>query len=140
MKKLGNWEQNLADFLDENANKPFEWGKWDCCIFSDSAVESMTGERVIPKSLKWKNEKDAKKTIKGYGGSTLLKATIKACKDKGLKTIEIPYVKKGDIVVYKEESYLLGISTGHNIVSPSGDGLSFKNNDLLIKAWRIPNG
>ena len=140
MKKFGNWEQLLSEFIDKHRNKPFEWGVWDCCVFSDSAVESMTGERVIPKSLKWKDEKDAKKTIKAYGGSTLLKATIKACKDKGLENIDVPYVRNGDIVVYKEKSYLLGISTGFNIVSPSEDGLAFKDNDLAIKAWRIPNG
>ena len=137
MNKLGNWEQNLADFLEESANKPFEWGKWDCCKFSDSAIKAMTGKTVIPKSLKWSNEEEAKKAIKSYGGSTLLKAMIKACKAKKLKEVDLAYVKKGDLVVYKEESQLVGISIGYNIVSPSSDGLSFKNNDLAIKAWRI---
>jgi hypothetical protein len=137
MKKLGNWEQNLAEFLDESMEAPFEWGKWDCCIFSDSAIKAMTGKTVIPKELKWKNEKEAKKAIKSYGGSTLLKAMIKACKAKKLKEVDVAYVRKGDLVVYKEESQLVGISTGYNIVSPSGDGLAFKNNDLAIKAWRI---
>ena len=137
MKKLGNWEQNLADFLDENANKPFEWGKWDCCKFSDSAIKAMTGDTVIPKSLKWNNEEEAKKAIKSYGVSTLLKAMIKACKAKKLKEVDLAYVRKGDLVVYKEESQLVGISTAYNIVSPTDDGLAFKDNDLAIKAWRI---
>jgi hypothetical protein len=137
MKKLGNWEQNLADFLDDNANKSFEWGKWDCCKFSDSAIKAMTGKTVIPKSLKWNNEKEAKKAIKSYGGSTLLKAMIKACKAKKLKEVDLSYVRKGDLVVYKEQSQLVGISIGSNIVSPTDDGLAFKNNDLAIKAWRI---
>jgi hypothetical protein len=137
MKKLGNWEQNLADFLEESMSIPFEWGTWDCCIFSDSAIKAMTGKTVIPKELKWKNEGEAKKAIKSYGGSTLLKAMIKACKAKGLKTVDLAYVRKGDLVVYKEESQLVGISTGFNIVSPTDDGLAFKNNDLAIKAWRI---
>ena len=137
MIKLGNWEQNLADFLDENADKPFEWGKWDCCKFSDSAIKAMTGETVIPKTLKWNNEVEAKKAIKSYGGSTLLKAMIKACKAKKLKEVDLAYVRKGDLVVYKEESQLVGISTGSSIVSPTSNGLAFKNNDLAIKAWRI---
>ena len=137
MIKLGNWEQNLSDFLDENADKPFEWGKWDCCKFSDSAIKAMTGETVIPKTLKWNNEVEAKKAIKSYGGSTLLKAMIKACKAKKLKEVDLAYVRKGDLVVYKEESQLVGISTGSSIVSPTSNGLAFKNNDLAIKAWRI---
>ena len=97
----------------------------------------MTGDTVIPKSLKWNNEEEAKKAIKSYGGSTLLKAMIKACKAKKLKEVDLAYVRKGDLVVYKEESQLVGISTAYNIVSPTDDGLAFKDNDLAIKAWRI---
>ena len=84
MKKLGNWEQSLSDFLDESMETPFEWGTWDCCIFSDFAIKAMTGETVIPKSLKWNNEEEAKKAIKSYGGSTLLKAMLKEIDSKSI--------------------------------------------------------
>ena len=139
MKKKADWQTLLTDFLLDHQDTPFEWGKWDCCIFSNAALKAISGKNVIPKQLKWKDEATAMKAIKDYG-KTLNGALTKACKASGMEVIEVAYATAGDLILYKEESELAGIHDGFNIVSPTDDGLAVKDPSLAIKAWRVPYG
>ena len=136
MKKKEDWIDIFFEFVRENKDKPFEWGKWDCCIFANSCIKAMTGQNLIPSTLKWKNEETAMKAIKDYG-KTLKGAVTKACKAKKLEEVKPAFITTGDLVVFKEESELVGISDGFNILSPSDDGIEFKSHDLIVKGWRI---
>ncbi len=136
MKKKADWQKHFNDFIEKNKNKEFVWGEWDCCLFADACIKKMTGESLIPKSLVWRNEKEALQTIKDYG-KNLLESVSKACKGKKLKTIKKAFVTTGDLVVFKEETQLVGISDGFKILAPSKDGLITKSHDLILKAWRI---
>lgn len=136
MKKILDWEIKFNAFIEKNKNKPFKWGSWDCCKFSNALIKKITNEDLIPKSLKWTDEKSAMKAIKTYN-KTLLKSIEKACKFKGLKEIDKAYMTKGDLVVYKEESELVGISDGMNVLTPTDDGIGVKNNVNILKVWRI---
>jgi len=139
MKKKADWQTLLTDFLLDHQDTPFEWGKWDCCIFSNAALKAISGKNVIPKELKWKDEATAMKAIKDYG-KTLNGALTKACKASGMEVIGISYATAGDLILYKEESELAGIHDGFNIISPTDDGLAVKDPSLAIKAWRVPYG
>lgn len=136
MKKIVDWEIEFNVFIEKNKNKPFKWGSWDCCKFSNALIKKITNEDLIPKSLKWTDEKSAMKAIKTYN-KTLLKSIEKACKSKGVKEIDKAYMTKGDLVVYKEESELVGISDGMNVLTPTDDGIGVKNNVNVLKVWRI---
>jgi len=136
MKKIVDWEIKFNAFIEKNKNKPFKWGSWDCCKFSNALIKKITNEDLIPKSLKWTDEKSAMKAIKTYN-KTLLKSIEKACKSKGVKEIYKAYMTKGDLVVYKEESELVGISDGMNVLTPTDDGIGVKNNVNILKVWRI---
>ena len=121
MKKKVDWEIHFNKFVDEKKNKPFRWGSWDCCKFSNGIIKAMTGESLIPKSLSWKNKETAMKSIKEYGGT--LNASI----------------TKGDLIVFKEESQLVGICDGYAILGPADDGISVKplSECNIINVWRI---
>ena len=80
MKKLPNWESMFHSFV-ENNNFPFEWGKNDCCKFSNALIKEITGKDLIPKTLKWHDEKSAIKAIKEFGG-TLEKSIEKVCESR----------------------------------------------------------
>lgn len=136
MIKTTDWSIDLDEFLAKNRFKPFKWGSWDCCKFSNALIKKITNEDLIPKSLKWTDEKSAMKAIKTYN-KTLLKSIEKACKSKGVKEIDKAYMTKGDLVVYKEESELVGISDGMNVLTPTDDGIGVKNNVTVLKVWRI---
>jgi|TARA_R110001592_G_scaffold279222_7_gene546643 hypothetical protein len=137
MKKLPDWEIKYREFATEHKDTPFLWGVWDCCMFSNALIKAMTGEDLIPKTLKWKDEKTAKKAIRDYG-KTILGSITKAAKSKkGIKPIDKAYMTKGDLVVFKQESQLVGICDGMSILSPSEDGIEVLQNDLAVKVWRI---
>ena len=136
MKKLPDWQILFNQFVLENQTKKFVWGKWDCCLFSDACIKAMTGETLIPKQLKWHNKETAMKSIKDYG-KTLKGSITKACKEKKIETIDANYITTGDLVVYKEETELVGISDGFNILAPSEEGIATKDHSLILKVWRI---
>lgn len=138
MQKKINWEIEFNKFIDNKKNKPFRWGSWDCCKFSNGIIKAMTGENLIPKSLSWKNKETAMKSIKEYGG-TLNKSITKACKDKNLTKINKNFITKGDLVVFKEESELVGVCDGYAILGPTDDGIRVKplSEVNILNVWRI---
>jgi len=136
MKKKEDWEIKFHDFVFKNKDRPFAWGKWDCCIFSNECIKAMTGKNLIPKELTWKDEETAMKSIKEYGG-TLLKSIDKACKKNKIKSIDKNFISKGDLVVFKEETQLAGICDGFSILGPTDDGISVKKDVDVLKVWRI---
>ena len=138
LTKKDNWQILFDEFIAHNRFKPFKWGLWDCCKFSNAVIKAMTGEDLIPKELKWKNEKEAMESIKNYGG-TLSKSIAKACKVKGVKQVPNTFMQKGDLVVYKEESELVGISDGFKVLTPSDEMVVAKQNVDIISVWRIAN-
>jgi hypothetical protein len=137
--KKADWSMEFDNFITKNRFKGFKWGSWDCCKFSNACIKAMTGEDLIPKELKWKNEAEAMKSIKEYG-KTLAKSIEKACKSQGVQKIDKAFMQKGDLVVYKEESELVGISDGFKVLSPTDDMVIAKQNVDIISVWRIPNG
>ena len=77
MKKKANWYDDLFIYLEENKDKPFKWGSWDCCRFSNGAIKAMTGKTMIPSEVKWTSKVSALKAIKKYGVRKGLRLTLK---------------------------------------------------------------
>ena len=72
MKKKEDWQPLFFAFIEESYNTPFEWGKWDCCKFSDACIKAITGKALIPKDLKWKDEETVGFYQMGYGSFSVL--------------------------------------------------------------------
>ena len=136
MRKKADWQHLLFAYIDENKFKPFSWGSWDCCKFSDGCIKKMTGKSLIPKELKWKSEETALAAIKSYGG-TLGKSLDKAARFGKLTKIEPNFLQAGDLVIWKEESEMCGIYNGNAILCPGEDGLEVKPTELALRGWRI---
>jgi len=135
IKKIIDWEKAHNDFIATNRNKPFAYGSWDCCLFSDAYLKAITGQSIIPKTLKWKDEETAYKAIKKYNG-TLGASVSKACKKAGMQKIKPAFVQKGDLVIYKEENELVGIFDGLAVLTPTDESLGVKQNVSIKEVWR----
>tara|TARA_R110001592_G_scaffold4159_1_gene23350 strand:- start:45 stop:458 length:414 start_codon:yes stop_codon:yes gene_type:complete len=136
MKKLPNWESMFHSFV-ENNNSPFEWGKNDCCKFSNALIKEITGEDLIPKTLKWNDEESAKKAISSYGGD-LEMSIEKACNEKDVGEIDKAFMTCGDLVLYAQaDSYLVGMCNGFGILTPTDDGINVVANELAHRVWRF---
>ena len=137
MKKTDGWEQRFHHFLVENRNRPFVWGEWDCCIFTNAAVKEITGQDLIPSELSWTDEESAIKAIEGYG-RTLGMSVAKAAKAAGLTTVDSCKAQKGDVVVVKENGgQVAGICDGHAVLCPSDDGFTYRPKDQIQRVFRI---
>tara|TARA_R110000868_G_scaffold141112_1_gene357265 strand:- start:1527 stop:1940 length:414 start_codon:yes stop_codon:yes gene_type:complete len=136
MKKLPNWESMFHSFV-ENNNFPFEWGQNDCCKFSNAIIKQITGDDLIPKKLKWKDEESAMKAIASYGGD--LETSIeKACNAKGVGEIDKAFMTCGDLVLYAQaDSFLVGMCNGFGILTPTDDGINVVNSTLALRVWRF---
>ena len=138
MKKHIDWQIKFSDFVVKHKDKPFKWGSWDCCMFSDACMKALSGESVIPKTLRWKDEKSALEAIREYG-KDLNKSIAKAAKAKNLEKVDLNYLQKGDLVVVQQESQLCGVFDGFKVIAPSDHGLVTLPYDKILSAWRIPN-
>ena len=138
LTKKNNWKSLFDNFIENNRFKPFIWGSWDCCKFSNAVIKEMTGEDLIPKELKWKNEKEAMESIKNYGG-TMSKSIAKACKAKGVTQVDKAYMQKGDLIVYKEQEELVGVTDGSKVLTPSDDMVVAKQDVNILSVWRVSN-
>jgi len=136
VKKLPNWQAMFDSFV-ENNNFPFEWGKNDCCKFSNALIKQITGKDLIPKKLKWHDEESAMKAIASYGGD--IETSIeKACNEKGVGEIDKAFMTCGDLVVYKQnDSLLVGMCNGFGILTPTDDGINVVANSLALRVWRF---
>ena len=135
ISKIIDWEIAFHKFIDQSRNKGFEYGSWDCCLFSNACLKAITGKDIIPKTLKWKDEKTAYEAIKKYSG-TLGKSVAKACKKAGMQKIDKAYAQMGDLIIYKEENELVGIWDGYAVLTPTDDCLGVKNNVDILEVWR----
>lgn len=136
MKKKEDWEKHLNNFVQSNFDKPFVWGQWDCCLFSDACIKAMTGQSLIPKELHWVDKESALETIRDYG-ITLINSIRKACEQKNLEKIHPSFLQKGDLVIIQQETQVCGIYDGSKTIGPSSDGISAISGNRILEGWRI---
>ena len=136
MKKKVDWQIDFNKFVEKNFDKPFVWGKWDCCLFSDACIKAITGESLIPKQLVWSDEKSAIQAITGYG-KTLKNSISKAAKKKKLQKVDINYLQKGDLVVIDNNGQVCGIYDGSKTIGPNDMGIAAISGSKILAAWRI---
>jgi len=137
VRKQTDWSIKLFAFIDEVRHKPFKWGEWDCCLFSDAAIKAMTGENITPKTLKWKDKKTAIEAIRKYGGS-VVESIERAAKAKKLQRIPPSFITTGDLAVFTRDGKdLVGISDGYHILAPGDEGIGCSDHELALRVWRI---
>tara|TARA_R100000734_G_C3319162_1_gene114478 strand:+ start:7067 stop:7480 length:414 start_codon:yes stop_codon:yes gene_type:complete len=136
MKKLPNWQAMFDSFVKHN-NFPFEWGRNDCCKFSNAVIKQITGQDLIPQQLKWHDEESALKAIKSYGGN-LENSIEKACNEKDVGEINKAFMTCGDLVLYSQNgSVLVGMCNGFGILTPTDDGIGVVDCDTAYRVWRF---
>lgn len=89
-----DWLERLNAYFDEVYDKPFKWGKYDCCLFAASCVEVMTGfDYMKDERGTYKTEKGAKKALKGKTLFANLRAKLG-------KPIPLAMAQRGDVIYH----------------------------------------
>ena len=90
--KHPDWHVRLDTFIRENLLTPFEWGKFDCCLFVADAVEAMTGtDFAAPFRGRYTTATGSARALKKYGSgdvkSTLSAAFAMCCMGFGVNGV-----------------------------------------------------
>ena len=99
MKKIPNWEISFDAYINRNINTPFEWGKWDCVMFTNGFIKTMTKKDLLPNTWKWETEEQAMQSIFKYGKGKGLAAAI----DNAIKKTTGMSLTKNNILKKIEE-------------------------------------
>ena len=122
MQRFPDWEPRLFSVLEDSKNKPFIWGKHDCCHFSSACVEAMTGQNpIFPFLEKYHDKSSARDILRTLGSGSLLKTLI----DIFGPAIPPSFGRRGDVAFLVQKSgpsvgiclgkfsYFVGETTGH---------------------------
>ena len=142
-RKLHWAETYFHDFLVENADKPFQWGSWDCSLFCADAIKSITDVDVaVDFRDQYTTEFGALKTIKRVTGGTTVADAAQYCAEQfGLVEYEFPLLaKRGDLVVAQNGDSLISAVVdlnGRHIISVSENGLMRLPITNVVRAWSV---
>lgn len=130
-----DWQQKLIDLVKAREFIPFDWGKYDCCLFAADVVLEMTGKDYASDFRgKYSSEIGAKRLLSKAGG---LEVVLSASFDE----VEFNFAQRGDLVLVNTDiGPALGIMWVNNSVwlhSPEGVKLYSNINDRILKTWRV---
>jgi hypothetical protein len=130
-----HWESKLQDYIQECREKEFEYGVFDCCVFTIQAQKLIIGKTLFPEfDNTYKSLEEGKKILKNIG----FKTWISAC-NKRLKKIDIKFAQRGDVVsMNTQDSFIMGLCMGkHAIFVSEEKGLVFLPIEQVKLAWSI---
>ena len=127
--------QALAEYLRQRADRPFEWGVNDCCIFAADWVLAATGRDPMGGMRNtYDNESWAANTLETGGGLARLVSSK--------LSIALPTVataQRGDIILFEtEKGPALGICVGEKFAAvPPAGGVAYFSMRHAVTAWRV---
>jgi hypothetical protein len=133
VKRLPDWADRLARFLDERRNAAFDPQTHNCALFACDAIAAMTGV-------------DLAAEFRGRANLMDLQPQLEAIFDQvgeanGLVEIPLARAHRGDVVLIRRgEHAALGImGMGMNgAVVAAGDGLATVPVSCCLRARRVP--
>lgn len=144
LSRLPQWDTTyLHQFLLDSANKPFEWGTFDCALFAADAIKSFTGVDLASDFRnKYHDHISAVRTIKELtGGTTIADAAAHCAQKYGLIQLASPLLaQRGDLVLVQNGNQLVaGIIhlNGRHAVIVGEHGLQRESIRNVKRAWRI---
>lgn len=142
LTRLPDWQSALERFLDDNQNRPFRYGSWDCCHFTCEAVRIITGTDIISDFRnQYRSRKEALRMIQAVTGSISVQriaehVTAAHCMP------EVPILKaqRGDVaLIRRARDFSLGLVAlnGREIMTTSRRGLVRIPLALGVRAWQV---
>jgi hypothetical protein len=137
--------KELDTYLAEAMNKPFAWGKNDCCTFACDFILIIKGVDPMKKFRgKYKTKLGAYKKLKELFGGGLAEASYAISKEMKLETVTKNYIQRGDVALCQSETVIGGVREILGIVSADGkvwipgkEKLERIDPDKILMAWRV---
>ncbi len=130
--------ESLNNYLDDVRNTPFEWGKFDCLIFTNNAFKAMYGvgwaDDWLDRYMDNGRVLRRSELRKEFSYSNMIEAI-----DKKLKRIDfIPPLGSliaTDLEIRFTVGYALGISVGSKACYLNKEGVTWKPLETVNYSW-----
>lgn len=106
--------QALNAYIEAARDRPFEWGKNDCCTFAFGAIEALTGENRMAE-FQYHDKESANRALRETGQGTLYRTMVK----KFGRPLHPSRAQRGDIG-YRDK--MLGVVMGAETVFVGEEG------------------
>jgi len=129
-----DWSKRFNSLIQAASNKPFVWGKHDCCLFAADVVYELTGvDHAQFLRGRYKTHLGAARIIKKLGG-------VKVIVENALgDEIQPLLAQRGDIVLIKTKEFgdTLAVCAGEYCLAPGYNGLAKVSIKEAVAAWRV---
>ena len=101
MQRRSDWQEVLDEFVRVNQYRPFEYGKWDCCLFVCDAIIEMTGiDLAAPYRGNYSNRKGAMHAIREQRGTASIQAVAAhVAATHHMRDVPVSHAHRGDMVL-----------------------------------------
>lgn len=130
--KHPDWQNRLNAVMKAAIERPFSWGKHDCCLFAADCAQAMCGDDY---AADWRgtydNELGAKKAILRGGGS------LEKVFARYLDEVPVKLAQRGDIAIVENGgAKCAGVVYSGSVWVPGENGLvSLRVKPLSV--WRV---
>jgi hypothetical protein len=135
LRRLPKWESLLDSFLHTNRSKSFQWGEWDCAIFSSKAIFAMTGTNLLSSLESTYSPEWAQSNASNI--PTLMEPIVKEFE---LTACFPNWTHRGDLILLSNppSDPCLGILGLNGMgVMVTGEGLKMVPRSRVLKGWHV---
>lgn len=135
MKRHPQWERRLASFIEENADRPHSYGRFDCIMFPLGAAQAITGiDKAKRHRGKYEGQTGALRYLKKLGFETPEQAL-----DSILTPKSASFAQRGDVVLAKDGIPAVCMGGYALSAGQEGDreGLVRVPREDWVKAWEV---
>jgi len=131
--RVENWPTVLADLVQENRDRAFEWGSFDCCIWPAMVKDSMTGSNLVEQmAALYSDRAGADKLIEDAGGFEELISQHLG------EPVSAKLIGRGDVALIEHENgKSLAIFDGQYAIATGKNGLKMLKRSVILKGWKI---
>lgn len=133
-RRLPDWPERLAAYIDARRRQPFAWGQQDCALFAADAVLAITGRDLArPWRGRYRSAAGAARILREQGG-------LHGMADDALPRLpHVGQAQRGDLLLVDIDGVLsLGVVTGAGYwCGPGREGLVFRRLADAVAGWRV---
>lgn len=142
LTRLPDWQSRLQSCLDARRDAHFEYGIFDCCLFTCDCVEAVTGHDMAWWFRgRYASRKQALGLVKERTGYATVRSIAEhAAAECGLHAVKTLMAQRGDMVlVGSGRKAVLGVVSllGTDVMCAGTDGIVRVDFEHVTAAWRI---
>lgn len=142
LTRLADWQSRLQSCMDARRDAHFEYGVFDCCLFTCDCVEAVTGHDMAAWFRgRYGTRREALELVRQRTGHATVRAIAEHAADEcGMRAVDILMAQRGDMVlVGRGRKAVLGVVSllGTDVMCAGTDGIVRVEFEHVTAAWRV---